>query len=74
MSALGRLVMGLGLALLVCGACLVAASRLSLPLGHLPGDWVFRRGNFRFFFPLTSMILVSLVLSLAAHIIGRWLR
>ena len=74
MSSLGRLMMGLGLALLICGACLVAASRFPLPFGHLPGDMVFRRGNFRLFFPLASMLVESLILSLAAHIIGRWLR
>ena len=35
-----------------------------LPLGRLPGDILIVRENFRFFFPLTSCILVSLVLSL----------
>ena len=35
-----------------------------LPLGRLPGDIVLERENFRLYFPLTSSILVSLVLSL----------
>ena len=34
-----------------------------LPLGRLPGDLTLEREHFRFFFPLTSSILVSLVLS-----------
>jgi len=36
----------------------------TLPLGRLPGDMVFVRENFRLYFPLTSSILVSLVVSL----------
>ena len=34
-----------------------------LPLGRLPGDIVVNRENFRFYFPLTTMILASLLLS-----------
>lgn len=33
-------------------------------LGRLPGDFFIDRGNFRFYFPLTSSILVSLLLTL----------
>ena len=34
-----------------------------LPLGRLPGDIVVNRENFRVYFPITTMILVSLILS-----------
>jgi hypothetical protein len=34
-----------------------------LPLGRLPGDIVVDRENFRFYFPLTTMIIISIVLS-----------
>ena len=34
-----------------------------LPLGRLPGDIVIDRPGFRFFFPMTTMIVVSLVIS-----------
>lgn len=37
-----------------------------LPLGRLPGDIVIERPGFKFFFPITTMILVSLVISLIA--------
>jgi hypothetical protein len=37
---------------------------VKLGLGRLPGDIVIERENFRFYFPLTTMIIVSLVLSL----------
>ncbi len=35
-----------------------------VPLGRLPGDIAYERGNTRFYFPLTTSILVSVVLSL----------
>ena len=37
----------------------------SLPFGRLPGDLVIERDNFRLYIPLTTMILVSLLISLA---------
>lgn len=36
----------------------------NVPLGRLPGDLVIVRENFRFFFPLSSSILISLVVTL----------
>ncbi len=35
-----------------------------LPLFHLPGDIVIDRPGFKFFFPLTSMLLISAIISL----------
>ena len=42
-----------------------------LPLGQLPGDIVVRRENSTFFFPLTTMILISVVLSLILAFFNR---
>lgn len=35
----------------------------SLPLGRLPGDFVVERENFKLYFPLTTMIIVSVIVS-----------
>jgi hypothetical protein len=43
----------------------------SIPFGRLPGDIVIERENFRFYFPLTTMIVVSVVLSLLAWLFRR---
>jgi DUF2905 family protein len=37
---------------------------LGVPLGRLPGDFHMRRGNFSFYFPLTTSILLSILLTL----------
>lgn len=42
-----------------------------LPLGRLPGDIIIDRPGFRFFLPLTTMIIVSIVLSLLLWIFRR---
>ena len=38
---------------------------LGVPLGRLPGDFYVRRGSFSFYFPLTTSIVVSVLLTLA---------
>jgi hypothetical protein len=55
--------------LIVAGALLIALGLLwpwlgKLPLGRLPGDLVIQRPHFTLYFPLTTMILVSAVLTL----------
>lgn len=42
-------------------------------LGRLPGDIRVTRGNFRFYFPVTTMILISLLLTLLFSLIRKWL-
>ena len=54
--------MVLGGVILLAGIALTAFGRLGL--GRFPGDLVYRRGNFTFYFPLMTSILLSVVLSL----------
>ena len=72
MSDLGKILVTFGLVLVLVGAALMLTGRLpKLPLiGRLPGDIVIRRDNYTFVFPLTTCLLVSLILSLLFH----WLR
>jgi len=54
--------------LIIIGLLIVAAGLLwpwlsKLPLGRLPGDIVIERENFRFYFPITTMVIVSVVVS-----------
>ncbi|HEY7928883.1 MAG TPA: DUF2905 domain-containing protein [Steroidobacteraceae bacterium] len=62
--------------LIVLGGLLVAAGLAwpwlsRLPLGRLPGDILIVRPGFRFYFPLTTMILISLVVSLLLRLFRR---
>lgn len=65
---MGRLLMGLGAFLFVVGLFIVFRDKLPgglSMLGKLPGDIAVERENFKFYFPLTTSILLSVVLSLA---------
>lgn len=63
MPEFGKLLIVLGLVIVALGLVLTLAGRIPW-LGQLPGDISIRRENFSFYFPLTSSILISLVLSL----------
>lgn len=67
---LGILIATVGLALLVLGA-LVAIGALSW-FGRLPGDIRIETGNTRVYIPITTMVLLSIVLSLLAAIFRRF--
>ncbi len=58
-----------GIALLVIGLTWPWVSRL--PLGRLPGDIIIDRPSFRFYLPVTTMIIVSIMLSLVLWLFRR---
>ncbi len=66
---MGRLLIVLGVLLIVAGILLSYTHFLSsINLGRLPGDIRIKRGNFSFYFPLTTCILLSILLSLIFYI------
>ena len=65
MFGVGRMLMIVGAALLLLGALFSLGARIPW-LGRLPGDIVIERDNFRFYFPITTSIVVSIILSLLA--------
>jgi hypothetical protein len=74
MSELGKILLGFGLVMVLLGAVLLAAGTLSgkVPwLGRLPGDISIDRGSWKFYFPLTTSILVSIILTLIFSFFGR---
>jgi len=73
LSNLGKFVAMAGVALLVLGGLIWLAGRIPA-LGHLPGDIRLQRGNVSCFFPLTTMIIVSVLLTVILNVILRLLR
>ncbi len=57
---MGKLLLLVGFAIAALGALMM----LGLPLFRLPGDFSVRRGNVSFYFPLTSSIILSILLTL----------
>jgi hypothetical protein len=66
---MNRLLVIVGTTLIVAGVAWPWLKRL--PLFHLPGDIVIDRPDFKFFFPITTMLLISAVISLLAWIFRR---
>ena len=64
---MGRLLVVVGLVIAGLGLLMM----LGLPLGRLPGDFAVRRGNFSFYFPLATSIILSIVLTLLFSLFRR---
>jgi len=77
MTNVGKLLLALGLGLALVGLLVLAGDRLGLgrfPLGRLPGDLRFERRGVQFYFPITSSILVSLLVSGGLYLWRSWFR
>jgi len=68
-SVMNRVLITLGAALIVLGAAWSWIRRL--PLFRLPGDIIVDRPDFKFFLPLTTMVLISAAISLIAWILRK---
>jgi len=67
---IGKLLIVFGLLIAGVGVVFLLAGRLSW-LGRLPGDVHVQRGNWTFYFPLATSLLVSIVLTLIFWVMGR---
>lgn len=70
MAGLGKALIYLGLLLVVVGLVLSFAGKLPW-LGHLPGDISIERERFSFYFPLTTCIIISVIISLVLYFFRR---
>ena len=70
LSELGKWLIAAGAVLAGLGVILALGGRVP-GLGQLPGDIVIRRGNFAFYFPLATSILLSLLLTLLFSLFRR---
>lgn len=71
MRALALTMMGLGLLLLLGGGLLYLAARFNLPLGRLPGDFNWQGKGWSVHFPLATMIILSILLTLLLNLFFR---
>jgi hypothetical protein len=63
----GRFLIVLGIVLVVVGLLI----NIGVPIGRLPGDFTYRRDNFSFYFPLTTSIIASILLTLLMMFLRR---
>jgi hypothetical protein len=70
MTELGKILMVFGGMMLVVGVLLTLSGKIPW-LGRLPGDIIIQRDNFSLYFPLTTCLLLSVVLSLVVALLRR---
>jgi len=68
MSSMGKLLIIMGIFLVVVGVAFIWGPKIPF-LGKLPGDIYVRKGNFVFYFPVVTCILISLILTLIRTLI-----
>jgi Protein of unknown function (DUF2905) len=71
MSDVGKILVLVGIGLVVVSALIWFSGKLNLPLGRLPWDIRIERGNFKFYFPLATCLLISAVLTLVMWLLHR---
>lgn len=67
-----KVLIGLGVVFILLGLLAWALQGRLNWIGRLPGDIAIERENFRFYFPITTMLLLSLLISLLLRLV-RWL-
>ena len=68
---MGKIFIVFGLLAVVAGLIIQFAPQAFSWFGKLPGDIRYEKGNFKFFFPLTTMIFLSFGISLLLKLFGR---
>ena len=68
---MGKILIVVGLAVVVAGIIIQFAPQAFSWFGKLPGDIRYEKGNMKFFFPITTMILLSVGISLLLKFFGR---
>jgi DUF2905 family protein len=70
LEPIGRALVIIGVFITVLGAVMLLTPRVPW-LGHLPGDIVIHRDDLTIYIPITTMLIVSVVLSVVLSVIGR---
>jgi len=68
---LGRILIVLGLVLVAAGVVVTLAGRLPIPFGRLPGDIRIQGKNSSFYFPVTTCLLISAMVTLVMWLLRR---
>jgi len=61
MDSIAKMIISVGVVLVIIGLLIGLGSKFGI--GRLPGDIFIKKGNFSFFFPITTSIIISIILS-----------
>jgi len=71
---MGKSIIFIGIIIVIIGVILLYSDKLPFNLGKLPGDISYKKEGFSFYFPITTSILISLVLSIFYYLFSRFFK
>ncbi len=75
MSDIGKILLFAGIALVLIGGVILLLDRFpGLPIGRLPGDFSWKRGDTQIHFPLATMVVISIILTVVVNLILKLFR
>ena len=74
MTEIGKFMILTGFLIMFAGLLLAFSDKLPFHPGRLPGDITWQKGNFSFYFPITTSILFSILFSLLWYLFGKFFR
>lgn len=74
MAEIGKSIIFIGIVITIIGVILLFSDKLPFNLGKLPGDISYKKENFSFYFPITTSIIISIVLSFLFYLFGRFFK
>ena len=74
MTELGKILIIIGIIIIIAGIILLFVKKLPFNLGKLPGDIYIKKENFTFYFPITTAIIISIILSIIFYIASKFFK
>lgn len=71
MEFIGKILIFLGILISIFGVALIYLDKLPIKIGSLPGDIFIRDDNFTLYIPITTSILVSLIISIILFVLSK---
>ena len=70
LNAFGKILIFIGIVMIVVGGLFLFGSKIPF-IGRLPGDIAIQKKNFSFYFPITTCIIISIILSFIMWLLSR---
>ncbi|MEK6635709.1 MAG: DUF2905 domain-containing protein [Planctomycetota bacterium] len=70
LGVFGKILVVFGIIMIVVGGLFMFGSKIPF-IGRLPGDITIQKKNFSFYFPITTSIIISIILSIIMWLLGR---
>jgi len=74
MAEMGKSIIFIGIVIVIIGIIFLFSDRLPFNLGKLPGDISYKKENFSFYFPISTSIIISIVLSLLFYLFSKFFK